>query len=191
MDVGIIGLGVLGRAVAERFLRLRMHSVYVYAHAGCAADLIAKRALACATPRLVAENSAIVFLTCDDHPSLERCSQEHGGLKGHLREDQVVVWLSSRWGDRRTEAVGLPPICSTQMELVADAKDSGAPTFRVRGSERLYCHYEPCFRQLGPDIRFEGPLVAGIGGPPNGSSDDLIFGDPGHGRRRLKCLAAL
>jgi 3-hydroxyisobutyrate dehydrogenase-like beta-hydroxyacid dehydrogenase len=165
MDVGVISLGTLGpgtlgRQVAETFLRPRTHAVFIFARSGLPADLTAEGAYFCVFPQLVARRAAVVFVACDDEASLEGCLFDSGGVMDGLNPGQGVVSVGldpfARSGEFAKHIAGAG---GHYLEAIVNASAGSVLTYGLRGPLAVFERYEPCFRQLGPRVRYDGPIV--------------------------------
>lgn len=95
MKVGFIGLGAMGRPMAEHLLRAG-HDLAVWARrADSAAPLVAQGALVCATPAELGRRSEVVFTIITSSVDVEGVALGPDGLGGGMAPGSVVVDCST------------------------------------------------------------------------------------------------
>jgi 2-hydroxy-3-oxopropionate reductase len=94
-DIGFIGLGIMGRPMAEHLLAAghRLHSSSH--HKPVAPDLVERGVLGHATAQGVAAASEIVFLMLPDTPQVEEVLFSGDGVVAGLSAGKTVVDMSS------------------------------------------------------------------------------------------------
>jgi 3-hydroxyisobutyrate dehydrogenase-like beta-hydroxyacid dehydrogenase len=94
--VGFIGLGLMGHGIAKNIVE-KGYPLAVTAHRNRKPldDLVGRGAVACATPREVAERSSVVFLCVTGSREVEAIIRGPGGLKEGLRKGSVIVDCST------------------------------------------------------------------------------------------------
>ncbi len=71
MDLGFIGLGIMGRPMAGH-LQAAGHKLFLNTRSGVPKEMVEKGGVACRTAREVAEKSDIVFIMVPDTPDVEK-----------------------------------------------------------------------------------------------------------------------
>ena len=94
--VGFIGLGMMGHGMAKNIVE-KGYPLAVAANRNRKPleDLVGRGAVACASPKEVAERSSIVFLCVTGSREVEAVIRGSGGLKQGLRAGSVVVDCST------------------------------------------------------------------------------------------------
>jgi 2-hydroxy-3-oxopropionate reductase len=77
MKVGFIGLGIMGRPMADHLLQAG-HTLFLYDLAKLPKELLSAGALACASGKEVATNSEVVITMVPDTPDVERALFDPG-----------------------------------------------------------------------------------------------------------------
>ena len=94
MNVGFIGLGIMGRPMAGHLLK-GGHSLSVFDHSKAPEELTAGGAKACASGMEVAANSDVVITMVPDTPHVEAALFGEGGVAEGLSPGKIVVDMSS------------------------------------------------------------------------------------------------
>lgn len=163
MDVGFVGLGMMGRPMVERLLGAG-HRVHVHNRSRGPVDaLVAKGALAAGSVAGVAERAEIVLTAL---PTPESVDEVYTTLTGAARAGQVYADHSTvRPDQNRRWAAAL----ATKGAAYLDAPVSGGPagaaggtlTIMVGGDEATLARVLPVFEAFGSTIRLCGPVGAG------------------------------
>lgn len=103
-NVGVIGLGVLGKPVAERLLQKGFSVAVFDVRAEPMTALAAAGAHACATPGDVALKSDFIITLVSDSAQTEEVVLDPNGLLAALREDAVVI-IGSTLGPAAVQAL--------------------------------------------------------------------------------------
>lgn len=91
MKVGFIGLGIMGRPMAEH-LAAAGHEMFLNSRSGVPAGM---SGTACHSPREVAEQADVVILMVPDTPDVEKVLFGQDGVAAALKSGQTVVDMSS------------------------------------------------------------------------------------------------
>ncbi|MYZ48180.1 2-hydroxy-3-oxopropionate reductase [Propylenella binzhouense] len=160
MDLGFIGLGVMGRPMAGHLIAAG-HDLYLHSRSGVPQDLAGTCREACATQRDVAARAEIVFLMVPDTADVEAVLFGADGVAAGLSPGKVVVDMSSispietKAFARRIEALG----CS-YLDAPVSGGEVGAKaaslTIMVGGPEEAFARVEPLFRLMGKNITHVG-----------------------------------
>jgi 2-hydroxy-3-oxopropionate reductase len=94
MDVGFIGLGIMGRPMAGHLLR-GGHALHLHSRSGVPAELLAAGGTACAGGREVASRSEVVVTMLPDTPDVEKVVFGEGGVAEGLSPGKLVLDMSS------------------------------------------------------------------------------------------------
>ncbi|WP_439589396.1 2-hydroxy-3-oxopropionate reductase [Hydrogenophaga sp.] len=165
MKLGFIGLGVMGRPMAQHLLAAG-HRLFAHSRSGVPEDLQAAGAVTCGSPRDVAAQAEVIFLMLPDTPDVEGVLHGSQGIGEALVADQVVVDMSS-----------ISPIATREFALHAaqkgviwmDAPVSGGEvgaksaslTIMVGGDEIVFERIRPLLALMGRNINRIGPVGAG------------------------------
>src|SRR6185312_11673492 len=95
MRIGFIGVGTMGRPMAGH-LQAAGHELYLLRHRSTLPqDLLDRGAVACNSPREVAEAAELVILMLPNTPDVEQVLFKPGGIVEAVRAGQVLVDMSS------------------------------------------------------------------------------------------------
>lgn len=94
MDIGFIGLGIMGKPMAGHLIA-GGHSVYLYSRSTIDAELTAAGGTACASGREVAQKADIIFLMVPDTPHVQSVLFDPEGVADGLSPGKIVVDMSS------------------------------------------------------------------------------------------------
>jgi len=156
MNLGFIGLGVMGRPMAGH-LHDGGHALFLHSRSGVPAALLEAGGTACASGAEVAHRSDIVFTMLPDTPDVEAVLFGPGGVASGLRRGQVVVDMSSispvetRRFAARIEALG-----ADYLDAPVSGGDVGARnatlSIMVGGKPEVFERVRPLFERLGRNI---------------------------------------
>lgn len=160
MNIGFIGLGVMGRPMAGHLIdaghtltlnRVKEVSQYLVDKGGKAAD----------TPKAVAEASEIVILMVPDTPDVEEVLFGNDGVAAGLKPGSLVIDMSSispvatKAFAQRIEALGSDYLDAPVSGGEAGAKNA-ALTIMVGGKQAVFERALPVFQKLGKTITLIG-----------------------------------
>src|SRR5579872_5715524 len=94
MDLGFIGLGIMGRPMAGH-LQAAGHRLYLNTRSGVPQEMIAQGGVACKTAREVAEKAEIIFTMVPDTPDVEKVLFAGDGAAGGLSRGKIIVDMST------------------------------------------------------------------------------------------------
>src|SRR5882672_11443303 len=94
MDLGFIGLGIMGRPMAGH-LQAAGHKLFLNTRSGVPKEMVERGGVACRSPREVAEKSDIVFTMVPDTPDVEKVLFATDGVASGLSKGKIVVDMSS------------------------------------------------------------------------------------------------
>ena len=95
MNIGFIGLGVMGKPMAKNVLGAGHALVVSSHHAGAAAELVALGATSAATPREIAEQVDVVVTMLPNSPQVTEVALGPDGISDGARPGLVYVDMSS------------------------------------------------------------------------------------------------
>ena len=156
MNIGFIGLGIMGRPMAEN-LRKGGHALFLSSRSGVPEALQGAGVTACATAREVAEKAEIVILMVPDTPDVEKVLFGADGVAEGLQPGAVVVDMSSispietKEFARRIEEKG-----GHYLDAPVSGGEVGARaaslTIMVGGPEAVFERVKPLFELMGKNI---------------------------------------
>jgi 2-hydroxy-3-oxopropionate reductase len=160
-ELGFIGLGIMGKPMAEQLVKAG-HTLYVYDVVPQAvADLKAQGAVACASSREVAEKTSVVILIVPDTPHVEAVLFGKDGVAEGIQKGSIVVDMSSispiatKDFATRLKAMGVEmldaPVSGGQV-----GAQSATLSIMVGGSEAVFAKIKPYFELMGKNIVLVG-----------------------------------
>ena len=163
MKVGFIGLGIMGRPMAQHLIN-GGHTVYLFSRSGVAPDLVAAKGVACASPREVAQNADVIITMVPDTPDVETVLFGKDGIAEGLTSGKTVVDMSS------ISPIETKKFAARIAELKCDYVDApvsggevgaknAALTIMCGGSDAAFDKVKPLFELMGKNIT----LVGGVG----------------------------
>ena len=160
MNIGFIGLGIMGRPMAEH-LQKGGHALFVYDIGKLPEDLLSGGAKGCSSGKEVAQNSDVIITMVPDTPHVEAALFGKEGVAEGLSPGKIVVDMSSiapvatkdfarRINERGCEYLDAP----------VSGGDVGAKaaslTIMVGGSQQTFDKVKPIFELMGKNITLVG-----------------------------------
>jgi 2-hydroxy-3-oxopropionate reductase len=165
MEVGFVGLGIMGRPMALNLLK-GGHALLLFSRSGVAHELTSAGGRACASAREVAERTEVVFTMVPDTADVERAVFGPGGVAEGLAPGKVVVDMSSispietRRFAERVRALG-----ADWLDAPVSGGDVGARaatlTIMAGGREATFERVRPLLTLLGKNVTLVGESGAG------------------------------
>ena len=167
MEIGFIGLGIMGKPMATN-LQKAGYSLVVYNRSrGPVLELVAAGAQEAASPREVAERSGIVVTMLPDSPQVEEVVLgKNGLLEAELPPGFILVDMSS-----------IAPLVARKCEKAVSAKRgemldapvsggqpgaiAGTLAIMVGGKPEIFEKVKPLFEVMGNGGTLVGPIGAG------------------------------
>jgi 2-hydroxy-3-oxopropionate reductase len=160
MQVGFIGLGIMGKPMALNLLK-GGHELFATSRSGVPDELTGAGAKACGSAREVAEKAEVIITMLPDTPDVERVLLGEGGVAEGLSSGKTVVDMSS-----------ISPIATKELAAkigekgcdYLDAPVSGgevgaknaALTIMVGGPQTTFDKVKPLFELMGKNITLVG-----------------------------------
>ena len=161
MDVGLVGLGAMGRGMAAS-LRRGGHRVHVFdLRAEAAREFAAEGGVACADPAAVARACEVVISVVVNAEQTEQVLFGEGGAAAALRRGSVFVMCSTvdpAWSaalEKRLEAMGLLYLDSPISGGAARAA-SGEITMMTSGRREAYAKCEAALDSMAAKVFWLG-----------------------------------
>jgi 2-hydroxy-3-oxopropionate reductase len=160
--VGFIGLGIMGAPMAGH-LMAGGHQLFFYARQR-RADFADKGAVACASPKEVAEKSEIVILMVPDTPDVADVLFAGNGVAAGLAKGKIVIDMSSispietKAFAAKIEALGCDYVDAPVSGGEVGAK-AASLTIMAGGKPDLFEKVKPLLALMGKNIT----LVGGVG----------------------------
>ncbi len=166
MDIGFIGLGLMGRPLALHLARAG-HALHLWARRPASLEPFAAVAATChATPAAVAAHAEIVFTMVADAPDVEAVALGIDGLDNGAHPGLIVVDMSTI-APAAAQKIGAR-LAARGIEFL-DAPVSGgevgainaALTIMVGGKPEVFARVKPLFDRMGKSATLIGGVGAG------------------------------
>ncbi|MCU7845144.1 MAG: 2-hydroxy-3-oxopropionate reductase [Candidatus Thiodiazotropha sp. (ex Monitilora ramsayi)] len=164
--IGFIGLGVMGRPMAGH-LQNRGHELYVLKHRSpLPSEVMDAGAIACTSPRVVAEKSETIITMLPDTPQVESVLFGGNGVIEGLTPGKLVIDMSSisptstKHFAKRINQVGCDYLDAPVSGGEVGAK-AATLTIMVGGDDDVFEQALPLFDLLGRNVNLIGSNGAG------------------------------
>jgi 2-hydroxy-3-oxopropionate reductase len=163
MDVGFIGLGIMGRPMAAN-LRKAGHALFLHSRGGVPPELVAAGGTPCAGPAEVARRSEVIITMLPDTPDVEKVLLGPGGVAEGLSPGKLVVDMSSispletRRLAERVRALGCEYLDAPVSGGEVGARNATL-TVMAGGTESAFARARPLLEAMGKNVT----LVGGTG----------------------------
>lgn len=159
--VGFIGLGIMGRPMAQNVLRAGFPLVVYDLQPGPVADLVAAGAGAAASPAALAQQVEVVLLCLPDSPDVEAALTGPEGVLSAARPGQVIVDMSTI---SPVVARSLAETAAAQGVTMLDAPVSGGQVGAQQGTLSIMVGGDAdAFTQVRPVLEAMGKTILHIG----------------------------
>lgn len=163
--LGFIGLGIMGKPMAEHLLRAG-HQLAVYDRTAVAADLVAQGAQVKPSSREVAAVADILFIMVPDTPHVGDVLFGEDGAATSLKPGSIVVDMSSispietKQYAARVEALGCRYLDAPVSGGEVGARNATL-SIMVGGDEAVFTKVRPLLELMGKNITLVGDTGAG------------------------------
>lgn len=160
MKVGFIGLGIMGTPMAGKLID-GGHQLYANTLNQVPPELLAKGAIACATPKQVAEQADIIFIMVPDTPQVETVLFAANGCAEAALKNKILVDMSSisplatKTFAKRINQLGADYLDAPVSGGEVGAKQ-GSLTIMVGGDEATFGRVKPLLALMGKNITLVG-----------------------------------
>ena len=160
MNIGFIGLGIMGRPMAQHLLK-GGHTLHLFSRSGVAPELISAGGKDCASAKEVAAKSEIIITMVPDTPHVEEVLFGKDGIAAGLVPGKIVVDMSSispiatKDFAKKIEAVGCQYLDAPVSGGEVGAK-AATLTIMVGGPEATFNKVKPLFELMGKNITHVG-----------------------------------
>ena len=164
MQIGFIGLGIMGAPMAEHLIA-GGHFLAVFGGRRVP-DGIRGKATVCKTIKEVAEKSEIIILMVPDTPDVEAVLFGADGVAAGLKKGRIVVDMSSiSPTDTKKFASRIRELGCDYLDAPVSGGEVGAKgatlTIMVGGSQQAFDRVKPLFELMGKNITLIGENGAG------------------------------
>ncbi len=166
MQIGFIGLGVMGKPMATHLLAAG-HALYSCANVSeIDPDLIARGLHVCASPAEVAQHSEVIITMLPDTPDVEKVLLGDQGVLSAIAAGRVIIDMSSIAPAETRHFASLANEAGCEY---LDAPVSGGQTgaenatlsIMVGGNPQTFEQMRPVFEILGQNINLVGDIGSG------------------------------
>ncbi len=160
MKVGFIGLGIMGTPMAEKLIA-GGHQLFANTLNQVPPALVEKGAIACATPKQVAEQADVIFIMVPDTPQVEEVLFAANGCAEAQLKNKILVDMSSispldtKAFARRINQLGADYLDAPVSGGEVGAKQ-GSLTIMVGGDEAVFGRVKPLLALMGKNITLVG-----------------------------------
>jgi 2-hydroxy-3-oxopropionate reductase len=160
MNIGFIGLGIMGRPMAGQLLK-GGHTLFIRNTSTPPAELTEAGAKPCSSGREVAQNADVIILMVPDTPQVESVLFGDDGVAAGLSAGKIVVDMSSispiatKDIARRINEHGCEYLDAPVSGGEVGAK-AASLTIMVGGSEAAFAKVKPLFELMGKNITLVG-----------------------------------
>jgi 2-hydroxy-3-oxopropionate reductase len=160
MDIGFIGLGIMGSPMAGQLIK-GGHRVHLHSRSGVPQPLIDAGGASCASPKEVAQKSDVVITMVPDTPHVEAVLFGENGVAKGLSKGKTVVDMSSisplatKDFAQKIAALGCDYLDAPVSGGEVGAK-AASLTIMVGGSETAFAKVKPLFELMGKNITLVG-----------------------------------
>ena len=166
MNIGFIGLGIMGRPMAGHLQTAGHRLALVQHRTPVPAELVEKGASVCASGQQVAEESEVVILMVPDTPDVERVLFDRDGVAAGLTSGKLVIDMSS------IDPIATRGFAARVRELGCDYVDapvSGGEVGAKNAALTIMCGGEPdAFERARPLFELMGKNITHVGGVGDG-----------------------
>jgi len=160
-EIGFIGLGIMGKPMAEQLLKAG-NTLYVYdVVPQSVADLKQQGAIACTSSKEVAGKAGIVFLIVPDTPDVDAALFGKNGVAEGIRSGSIVVDMSSispiatKEFARKLKAMGVEMLDAPVSGGQVGAQNASL-SIMVGGPSEVFEKIKPFFELMGKNIVLVG-----------------------------------
>jgi 2-hydroxy-3-oxopropionate reductase len=159
-DVGFIGLGIMGRPMAENLMAAG-HTLFLQSRSGVPDDLTAAGGSACDTAKEVAEKAEVIITMVPDTPDVETVLFGAGGVAEGLTAGKIVVDMSSISPiETKDFAARINDLGCLYLDAPVSGGEVGAKggtlTIMVGGPQEAFDAVSPLFEVMGKNITLVG-----------------------------------
>lgn len=165
MKIGFIGLGIMGRPMAENLLRAG-HEVWVNNRSRAPMDALAARGAHAASRRELAENCEAILTMLPNGPQVKEVVLGENGIAAFMRAGQVLIDMSSISPVVSREVAA--ELAEKGIEMLDAPVSGGEPkaidgtlSFMVGGKREVFERYGNLFRAMGSSAVLCGGIGAG------------------------------
>jgi len=158
--VGFIGLGTMGRPMAGHIIN-GGHELYAHSRSGVPEPLTDKDAVACDSPKELAEHADVIILMLPNTPDVEQVLLAENGVADGLSAGKIVLDMRSISPiETKRLAAGINDIGCDYPDAPVSGGEVGAKdgtlTIMVGGTQAGFDRVRPLFELMGKNITLVG-----------------------------------
>ena len=163
--IGFIGLGNMGKPLAERLLE--KYDLYVYDQSSSALDFfVSKGASKCTSPAEVALNTNTIFLCLPTSSIVEKVIYDQNGILNTAKKNTFIVEMTT--GEPEISRKISQQLLSQDINFI-DAPVSGGPkgahqgniAIMIGGTENQFSIIKPIMDEISSNIFYAGEIGSG------------------------------
>ena len=160
MNIGFIGLGIMGAPMAGHLLKAG-HTLFAYSRGKLPAELGAAGAIACTSATDVAQRAEVVITMLPDTPDVAAVLFGENGVAAGLSKGKAVIDMSSISPiDTKGFARQINELGCDYLDAPVSGGEVGAQaaslTIMVGGSDAAFAKFKPLFELMGKNITLVG-----------------------------------
>lgn len=160
MNVGFIGLGIMGRPMAGNLIAAG-HKLFLHRVKEAASDLVEQGGIACGSAKEVAEKAEVIITMVPDTPHVAEVLFGAGGVAEGLSPGKIVVDMSSISPiETKAFAKRINDLGCDYLDAPVSGGEVGAKaaslTIMVGGPEKAFETVRPLFEKMGKNITLVG-----------------------------------
>ena len=160
MKIGFVGLGIMGRPMAQNLMK-GGHTVYLYSLPSIPQDLIGDKGIACKNSKEVAQNAEIIITMVPDTPHVETALFGKDGVAEGLSKGKIVVDMSSIAPlETKKFAAKINQLGCEYIDAPVSGGEVGAKnatlTIMCGGNQPAFDKVKPLFELMGKNITLVG-----------------------------------
>jgi 2-hydroxy-3-oxopropionate reductase len=165
MNIGFIGLGIMGKPMAAHLIK-GGHTLYLQSRSGVADELTKAGGKACETAAEVASKSEIIIVMVPDTPDVEKVLFGKNGVTDGMSAGKIVIDMSSISPIATREFAGrIKQMGGDYVDAPVSGGEVGARnaalTIMVGAEEATFEKVKPLFELMGKNITLVGNIGAG------------------------------
>lgn len=165
MNIGFIGLGIMGKPMAEHLIK-GGHTLYLQSRSGVPSELTKAGGNACETAAEVASKSEIIITMVPDTPDVEKVLFGKNGVADGMSKGKIVIDMSSISPIATREFAGrIKELGGDYVDAPVSGGEVGAKnaalTIMVGAEDATFAKVKPLFELMGKNITLVGNIGAG------------------------------
>lgn len=165
MNIGFIGLGIMGKPMARNLLRAG-HSLYVSNRSQASVDALVQDGAIAASYPYMAEKCPLILTMLPDSPDVYDVMLGDHGIGPYLQKGQTVIDMSSI-NPRMSQTIA-SALAEHGVEMLDAPVSGGEPkaidgtlSFMVGGKQEIFTRYQSILASMGTSIVYCGPIGSG------------------------------